>query len=137
MGVSYEEAERLLHEWTPGAALRNHARAVEAAMRRAAHRYGNGAADESTWAITGLLHDADYEQWPDEHPARIVAWLREHGEPAIAHAVSAHSTHWGVSYDSPLDMALPACDELAGFVVACCLVRPDGINGLGPSSVKK
>src|SRR5689334_8536126 len=123
MGVTYEEAERLLHEWTPGAALRNHARAVEAVMRRAAHRYGNG--------------DADYEQWPDEHPARVVAWLREHGEPAVAHAVSAHSTHWGVSYDTPLDKALLACDELAGFVVACCLVRPDGIHGLKPSSVKK
>jgi predicted hydrolase (HD superfamily) len=106
-------------------------------MRRAAHRYGGGPDDETVWAITGLLHDADYEQWPAEHPARVVAWLRAHGEPAIAHAVSAHSTHWGVSHDAPLDKALLACDELAGFVVACCLVRPDGIYGLEPSSVKK
>ena len=137
MAVSYDDAEQLLHDWTPGTALRNHARAVEAVMRRAAHRYGNGPDDETAWAITGLLHDADYEQWPDEHPKRVVAWLIEHGEPAIAHAVSAHSTRWGVSYDSALDKALLACDELAGFVVACCLVRPNGIHGLKPSSVKK
>jgi predicted hydrolase (HD superfamily) len=137
MAVSYEDAERLLLEWTLGTPLRNHARAVEAVMRRAALRYGNGDADETVWAITGLLHDADYEQWPGEHPARVVAWFREHGEPAIAHAISAHSTHWGVSYDTPLDKALLACDELAGFVVACCLVRPGGIDGLKPSSVKK
>ena len=60
-------------------------------MRRAAHRYGAGDADELRWAITGLLHDADYEQWPDEHPRLIVEWLKEQGEPEIAHAVAATS----------------------------------------------
>src|SRR4051794_14810746 len=90
MGVTYEEAEAQLREWTSGASLLGHARAVEAAMRRAAHRYGRGEPDETTWAITGLLHDADYERWPDEHPNLIVAWLREKGEPEIAHAVAAH-----------------------------------------------
>ena len=67
MAITYEQAEAKLHEWTDSPALRGHARAVEAAMRRAAHRYG-AAADEPRWAMTGLLHDADYDRWPDEHP---------------------------------------------------------------------
>jgi predicted hydrolase (HD superfamily) len=137
MGVSYAEAEDLLHRWTTGASLRGHARAVEAVMRQAAYRYGAGAADETPWAIAGLLHDADYERWPDEHPRRIVAWLRDRGEEAIAHAVAAHSLRWGVTHDVPLDKALLACDEVTGFVVACCLVRPGGIRSLSPSSVLK
>jgi predicted hydrolase (HD superfamily) len=137
MPITYEQALAKLHEWTPSAALRNHARAVEAAMRRAAHRYGSAGADELRWAITGLLHDADYDQWPDEHPRRIIQWLEEQGEPEIAHAVAVHFTPWGVAADSALDKALLACDELAGFVMACCLVRPDGIRSLNPTSVKK
>ncbi|HWE38994.1 MAG TPA: HD domain-containing protein [Isosphaeraceae bacterium] len=138
MGVSYEEAEAKLREWTSGPSLLGHARAVEAAMRRAAHRYGRGAADETSWAIAGLVHDADYERWPDEHPQRVVAWLNEQGEPEIAHAVAAHaSSRTGVEPESTLDKALLACDELAGFVVACALVRPEGIRSLAPSSVKK
>jgi predicted hydrolase (HD superfamily) len=137
MPITYEQAVLKLHDWTKTPALRNHARAVEAAMRKAAHRYGAGAADEPRWAITGLLHDADYEQWPQEHPRLIIEWLKEQGEPEIAHAVAAHFTDWGVEPESPLDKALLACDELAGFVMACCLVRPEGIVSLGPSSVKK
>src|SRR5208282_441530 len=90
MAVSYEQAVEKLHEWTDSPALRNHARGVEAAMRRAAHRYGAGAADEARWAIAGLLHDADYDRWPEEHPRRVVAWLAEQGEPEIAQAVVAH-----------------------------------------------
>jgi predicted hydrolase (HD superfamily) len=137
MPITYEQAVEKLHEWTLSPALRNHARAVEAAMRKSAYRYGAGEADEERWAITGLLHDADYDQWPDEHPRRIVAWLQEQGEPEIAHAVSAHFTQWGIEPTSALDKALLACDELTGFVMACCLVRPDGIHSLNPSSVKK
>jgi predicted hydrolase (HD superfamily) len=137
MGVTYEEAVAKLHEWTEGQALLNHARAVEASMRAAAHRYGAGAADEERWAITGLLHDADYERWPDQHPRLIIDWLRERGEEEIAHAVSVHYTDWGIAPETPMDRALLACDELSGFVVACCLVRPDGIRSLAPSSVKK
>lgn len=106
-------------------------------MRKAAHRYGNGDSDEPRWAMTGLLHDADYDQWPDERPRRIVDWLEEKGETEIAHAVKCHFTAWGVEPVSPLDKALLACDELTGFVMACCLVRPDGIYSLSPSSVKK
>ncbi len=137
MSISYEQAVAKLTDWTTSAALLNHARAVEAAMRRAAHRYGAGAADELRWAITGLLHDADYDQWPDEHPRLIVEWLKEQGEPEIAHAVAAHFTAWGVEPGSLLDKALLACDELTGFVMACCLVRPDGIHSLNAASVKK
>jgi predicted hydrolase (HD superfamily) len=137
MGVSYEEAVATLHEWTSGPSLLNHARAVEVVMRRAAHRYGGGEADEAAWLVAGLLHDADYERWPDEHPRRIVAWLRGRGEEAVAHAVEAHVAATGVASESALDRALAACDELTGFVMACCLVRPDGIRSLGPSSVKK
>jgi predicted hydrolase (HD superfamily) len=137
MAITYEQAVEKLQGWTDSPALRNHARAVEAAMRRAAHRYGAGAADESRWAIAGLLHDADYDRWPEEHPKLIVAWLREQGEPEIAQAVVAHFNPSDVPTLSALDKALLACDELAGFVMACCLVRPDGIGTLSPSSVKK
>jgi predicted hydrolase (HD superfamily) len=106
-------------------------------MRQAAHRYGEGAADEEVWGIAGMLHDADYEQWPDDHPNRIVAWLGERGEEAIAYAISAHYTKWNVPYRSQLDRSLIACDELTGFIVASCLVRPDGVHTLGPKSVRK
>lgn len=106
-------------------------------MLAAAHRYGTGADDERNFGLAGLLHDADYETWPQEHPARIVAWLAERGEPQVAHAISAHYTQWGVAYESQLDKALLACDELTGFVGACCLVRPGGIDDLQPKSVLK
>lgn len=137
MNITYEQANEKLREWTQSPSLLQHARAVELAMRKAAYRYGSGDADEERWGVTGLLHDADYERWPDEHPKQIVAWLEDQGEPEIAHAVAAHFTAWGVPAESPLDKALLACDELSGFVVACCLVRPDGIASLKPSSVKK
>lgn len=137
MGLSREEAWRHLCAWTETDSLRKHARAVEVVMRSAAHRYGAGAGDEERWGIAGMLHDADYEKWPEEHPARIVAWLRERGEDELAHAISAHYTQWGVPYLSSLDKALLACDELTGFVGACSFVRPDGIRSLTPKSVQK
>jgi predicted hydrolase (HD superfamily) len=137
MSLTYDEALKQLHAWTETPSLRTHARSVELVMRQAAYRYGAGAEDELQWGITGLLHDADYEKWPDEHPHRIIDWLKARGEETIAHAVAAHYTKWGVTCENALDKALLACDELAGFVVACCLVRPDGIHSLAPSSVKK
>lgn len=137
MTLTRAEAWAQLCAWTAGEALRTHARAVELVLRAAALRYGAGERDVESWGIAGLLHDADYEAWPDEHPARIVAWLCERGEAHIAHAISAHYTKWGVAYDSPLDRALLACDELTGFVGACALVRPDGIATLEPRSVLK
>lgn len=137
MVMTYKDAAAKLREWTDSPALLNHARGVEAVMRRAAHRYSDGEADELRWAITGLIHDADYDRWPEEHPHRIVAWLRENGEPEVAQAVVAHCDPAAVLELTTLDKALLACDELTGFVMACCLVRPDGIRSLAPSSVKK
>ena len=136
MALSRDEGWALLTEWTPGESLRRHARAVELVMRAAAPRYGD-AADVEAWGLAGMLHDADYESWPAEHPHKIVAWLRARGEEAIAHAVSAHYTKWGVPYESALDRVLLACDELTGFVGACALVRPDGLASLEPRSVLK
>ena len=137
MPLTRDEAWAHLCQWTETDSLRKHARAVELVMRRAAHRYGEGTSEEDVWGIAGMLHDADYEKWPEDHPNRIVAWLRERGEEKIAYAVSAHYTQWNVPYESALDRALLACDELTGFVGACCLVRPGGIRTLEPKSVKK
>jgi predicted hydrolase (HD superfamily) len=137
MSLTRERAWTHLCEWTKTDALRKHARAVELVMRAAATRYGSGAADVERFGLAGMLHDADYEAWPEEHPKRIVAWLREQGEPEVAHAVSAHYTKWGVPYESQLDKALLACDELTGFVGACCHVREGGVTTLEPKSVIK
>ena len=137
MPLTRDAAWELLCQWTPSEALRRHARAVEEVMRAAAYHYGNGESDVELWGMAGMLHDADYDQWPEEHPHRIVAWLRERDENALAHAISAHYTRWGVPYNSAMDKALVACDELTGFVGACCLVRPGGIATLTPRSVKK
>ena len=137
MTMTRDEGWTQLCEWTKGDPLRYHARAVEVVMRAAALRYGSGPASEDAWGLAGLLHDADYEAWPEEHPQRIVAWLRERSEPELAHAISAHYTKWGVPYESRLDRALVACDELTGFIVACSLVRPEGITTLTPKSVLK
>ncbi|MBK8725454.1 MAG: HD domain-containing protein [Holophagaceae bacterium] len=132
--LTRDEAWTLLCEWTPSEKLRTHARSVELVMRDLAAKL---EADVEQFGLAGMLHDADYDQWPEEHPQRIVAWLRERGEEALAHAISAHYTQWGVSYDSLLDKALLASDEITGFVTACALVRPTRTEGLEPRSVKK
>ncbi len=129
-----EKALEILHEMTKGESLLRHARAVEVVMRALAKARGE---DEDRWGAAGLLHDADYEAWPEEHPNRIVAHLRGLGEEEIAHAISAHYTKWDVPYETELDKALIAADELTGFIVACCLVRPEGVATLKPKSVKK
>jgi predicted hydrolase (HD superfamily) len=136
MTLTRDQALEQLHAWTTNPSLLGHARAVEIVMRAAASKYGENA-DAEIWAITGLLHDADYDRWPEEHPKRIVDWLRERGEEEIAYAVSFHQTAWNLPPKSAMDKALLACDELAGFVIACSLVRPDGIATLEPKSVKK
>lgn len=137
MTLTRDQAWTHLCEWTKTDALRIHARSVEEVMRAAALKYGDGEADVERYGLAGLMHDADYEAWPEEHPRRVVAWLEEQGEPEVAHAVSAHFTQWGVPYETQLDKALLACDELTGFVGACALVRPEGISTLTPKSVKK
>ncbi len=137
MTISRQEALARMETWTTEPSLRNHARAVEVVMRRAAFQYGRGGQDEAVWGAVGLLHDADYQLWPDEHPDRIVAWLKERGEQDMAHAIAAHNVARGPQPATPMAKALLACDELAGFIVACSLVRPDGVLTLKPKSVKK
>jgi predicted hydrolase (HD superfamily) len=132
-----EEALEQLHEWVRSPGLRRHSYAVEQVMRQAAGRYGTPADDAEQWALAGLMHDADYEQWPESHPQRVVSWLRERGETEVAYAVSAHGTTWGVPHLCPMDRALVACDELTGFITACALLRPDGVLTLEASRVLK
>jgi predicted hydrolase (HD superfamily) len=132
--LTRDEAWTLLCEWTPSEKLRIHARAVELVLRNLAGELGE---DEERFGLAGLLHDADYDRWPEEHPQRIMGWLRERGELDLAHAISAHYTHWNVPYDHLLDKALLASDEITGFVMACALVRPTRTEGLEPKSVKK
>jgi predicted hydrolase (HD superfamily) len=109
-------------------------RSIELVMAAYAKKFNE---NEEEWAITGLLHDADYEAFPDVHPQIIVAKLREQGDEKIAHAISAHYTKWNVPYTNLLDKALLACDELTGFIIACCQVRPEGVSTLEPKSVIK
>ena len=134
MTLTHDQALQQLGTWTTNPSLLGHARSVEIVMRAAAVKYDG---DAEVWAITGLLHDADYDHWPEEHPQRIVDWLRQQGEEEIAYAVSFHQTKWGLPAKTMMDKALLACDELTGFVIACCLVRPEGIATLEPKSVKK
>jgi predicted hydrolase (HD superfamily) len=128
------EALALLRSLTKSESLLRHMRTVELVMESYAIKLG---ADPNQWAIAGLLHDADYEAFPDKHPNVIVEKLQLLGEVEIAHAISAHYTHWNVPYETVLDKALLACDELTGFIVACCQVRPGGITSLEPKSVMK
>jgi len=132
--ITRTEAQSIFDELIQNTSLRRHCRTIELVMEAYAIKLGE---DTDKWAITGLLHDADYEKYPEEHPNIIVSRLRELGEEEIAYAISAHYTKWGVSYDHLLDKALLACDELTGFIVACALVRPTRIEGLKPKSVRK
>ena len=132
--MEHSEAVDILSGMTKGPSLLRHARTVELVMAAYAEKLGE---DKEEWAITGMLHDADYEAFPDEHPNRIVGVLREKNEDKIAHAISAHYTKWNVTHKTLLDKGLIACDEITGFIVACCQVRPDGIETLTPKSVKK
>lgn len=131
-----QDAVELLERWVDNEGLRNHMRSVEAAVRWYAREQG---ADEETWGLAGLLHDLDWEKYPDEHPLRAVDELRGLGYPEeVLHAILAHRADFtGVQPESPLDRTLVACDELTGLVTACALVRPTGIDDLAPKSVKK
>jgi predicted hydrolase (HD superfamily) len=128
------QAREILAELTKSQSLLRHMRTLELVMEAYAEKFGE---DKEEWAIAGLLHDADYEAFPEKHPSIIVQKLRGMGEEKIAHAISAHYTKWNVSYTNTLDKALLASDELTGFIVACCQVRPDGIATLEPKSVVK
>ncbi|NOT77021.1 MAG: HD domain-containing protein [Cyclobacteriaceae bacterium] len=132
--MSHSEARTILESMTQNVSLLRHMRTIELVMEAYAEKLGE---NKEEWALAGLLHDADYEPFPEEHPKVIVEKLRSMGEEKIAHAISAHYTKWGVSYDTILDKGLLACDELTGFVVACAQVRPEGISTLEPKSVIK
>jgi len=135
---SRDEAWSLVQEWTGSEALRKHMLAVEAAVSAYARRFEE---DEETWSVAALVHDLDYERHPDAetgHPRMAVEELRGRGySEEVVHAVLAHAEYMGVPRESLLDKTLFACDELAGFITACAYVRPEGIHGLKPKSVKK
>jgi len=128
----------LMHEYTQSESLRRHMLAVEAAMRAYARRFGQ---DESQFGIVGLLHDFDYERWPDppNHPLKGSEILRERGYPEeVIYAIKSHADYLP---DCPrlslLDKTLYACDELAGFITACAMVRPERLAGMTAKSVRK
>jgi len=136
--LSRDEAWSLFCEWTASPSLRRHVLAVEAAMRAYAARFG---ADEEEWGLVGMLHDLDYERHPsleDGHPRYALKELERQGfTPEFVRAVASHADFLAVSRDSPLEKTLYAVDELSGFIMACAYVRPQGIHGLTPKSVKK
>jgi putative nucleotidyltransferase with HDIG domain len=143
MTLTRDQALALMHEWTPSESLRKHMYAVELAMRAMAAKQG---ADPESWGIVGLLHDFDYERFPNadrapdrEHPSEGVRHLASLGVPEEwQQAILGHAEYCGVPRTTPMAKALFAVDELAGFVVACALVRPSkSLADLEVSSVKK
>ncbi len=132
-----QEAFILLTEWTKSESLIKHMLAVEAAIRFYAQKF---AEDEEKWAIAGLLHDFDYEKYPDlkDHPFKGVEVLKEKGYPQdIIEAILGHGNHTAVPRNSLMAKTLFAVDELCGFITACAYVRPDKLTGLEAKSVKK
>jgi putative nucleotidyltransferase with HDIG domain len=143
MSLNRSEALALMHEYTPSDALRKHMYAVEIAMRAMAERYGE---DAETWGLVGLLHDFDYERYPnashaphEEHPAEGVRILAARGMPEpMQRAILGHASYTGVPRETPMAKALFAVDELCGFLVACALVRPSrSLQDLEVASVRK
>jgi putative nucleotidyltransferase with HDIG domain len=136
--LSRDEAWSLFCEWTASESLRRHVLAVETAMRAYAQRFGE---DPDEWGIVGILHDLDYERYPDletGHPRKALEALEEMDVPPHwVRAIASHADFLGVSRDSLMEKTLYAVDELSGFIAACAYVRPDGIRGLTPKSVKK
>jgi putative nucleotidyltransferase with HDIG domain len=132
-----DRAWETLTRYTKSESLLRHARAVEASTRAYARKFGE---DEELWGIAALLHDFDYEIHPtlDKHPQDGAPILREEGYPEeIVETVLSHAEHLALPRDTQLKKTLFACDELSGFVHACGLVRPTGLDGLEPKSVKK
>jgi putative nucleotidyltransferase with HDIG domain len=136
--ISRDDAWKLLCEWTESDSLRKHALAVEASMRAYARRYDE---DEERWAVTALVHDLDYERYPDletGHPRVALRELEKLGYPQdVIDAVAGHADFLEVPRETLMAKALYAADEMSGFVTACALVRPTGIEGMKPKSVRK
>jgi putative nucleotidyltransferase with HDIG domain len=139
--LSRAAAQALLEEWVQSPSLRRHCSAVSFAVQAYAAKLGG---DEQQWGVAGLLHDMDYERHPDlddtqaGHPRTALRVLEEMDvDPVVVRAIASHADFLGVSRDSDLERALFACDELCGFLLACAYVRPQGLHGLTPKSVKK
>jgi putative nucleotidyltransferase with HDIG domain len=136
--MNRDKAFQLMCEYTQNEGLRRHMLAVEISMRAYAEKMG---ADVDRWGIVGLLHDFDYERWPDppNHPLEGSKILAEQGYPAdVIYAIKSHANYMeDCPRVAPLDKALFACDELCGFIVAVALVRPEGIHGMKSKSVRK
>lgn len=136
--VSREDAWQLVTEWVESDSLRKHLLGVEAAMRAYARKWGE---DEERYAVTALVHDLDYERYPDletGHPRHAIAELERLGYPQeIVDAVAGHADFLEVPRETLLAKTLYAVDELSGFIAACALVRPTGIEGMKPKSVRK
>ncbi|MBM4169038.1 MAG: HD domain-containing protein [Ignavibacteria bacterium] len=135
--MTYADALAIMHEHTQSDALRKHMYAVEAAMRAYARKYGE---DEEKWATVGILHDFDYEKFPDapDHPLKGSEILKERGfSEEIRHAILGHASYTNVSRDTLMAKVLFACDELCGFISAVSVIRPNKVMDLEVSSVKK
>src|SRR5947207_8568504 len=134
--MTRDEAWELLCEHTKGDSLRKHGLAVEAAMRRFAPRFDG---DEEEWAVTGLLHDFDYERDPEGHPQNGKPILEQAGVPGkIVHAIQSHGDHTGIPRVTPMEKTLYAVDELCGFVTAVALVKPSkAVRDVDATSVRK
>ena len=135
--MSRERAWETLTRYTTSESLLRQALAVEASPRSYARRFGE---DEELWGVVALLHDFDYEIHPtlDEHPQNGAPILRDEGYPEeVTEAILSHAEHLALPRDTPLKKTLFACDEISGFVHACGLVRPTGLDGLEPKSVRK
>ncbi len=136
--MSREDDLKLLHQYTQSESLIRHMLAVEAAVRAYAVKFGE---DVDKWATVGLMHDFDYERWPDppDHPLQGAAILKEHGYPDdVIYAIKSHADYLtDCPRVSRLDKTLYACDELCGFIVACALMRPARLDGMEPKSVRK
>lgn len=135
--LNRDDAWKLMCEWTGSDSLRKHMLAVEAAMRAYARRFGE---DEEKWAVTGLLHDMDYERHPTpaEHPMVAVRELERRGYPEdVLHAIKGHADYLDVPRDTLMSKTLYAVDELSGFIMAVALMRPEGLDNLKARSVRK
>jgi putative nucleotidyltransferase with HDIG domain len=136
--MNRQTAFDLMCQYTESVSLRRHMLAVEAAMRSYARKYGE---DENTWGIVGLLHDFDYERWPNppDHPLQGAAILTELGYPEdVIYAIKSHADYLpDCPRISRLDKTLYACDELTGFILAVAMVRPEGLQGMRAQSIKK
>src|SRR5947209_8238732 len=136
--ISRSKAWDLLSQWVASDSLRRHMLAVEAAMRAYAPKFGG---DVDLWGMTGLLHDLDYERYPDletGHPRYALEELKRQGyTDELVRAVASHADYMGVTRETAMEKTLYAVDELSGFILACAYVRPAGLTGMTPKSVKK